>query len=81
MAEETVTTRPASTPTKGGLRDIVRTFVAFVVAFAFTKLGGAIPGVDLAGMQEAVIVIVTSAILAFVGKAMRNSGMSLGKII
>ena len=73
--------RPASTPTKGALRDAVRTFVAFGVAFIFVKIGGAIPGIDLAGSQEAVIVIITSAIMAFAGKAFRNKGLSVGKVI
>lgn len=78
---EGVIARPASSPTTGALRDVVRTFVAFVVAFAFVKLGGAIPGVDLAGVQEGVIVIITSAILAFVGKAMRNNDKAIGRVI
>ena len=73
--------RAASSPIKGSLRDMVRTFVAFVVAFVFVKLGGAMPGVELAGMQEAVIVIATSALMAFLGKAFRNNDMMIGKIL
>jgi hypothetical protein len=73
--------RPASSPIKGSMRDMVRTFVAFFVAFLFVKLGGALPGVELAGVQEAVIVILTSALMAFIGKAFRNSGMAIGKIL
>ena len=79
MPEETA--RTASSPLMGSLRDSVRTFVAFIVAFGFVKLGGAIPGVDLAGVEEAVVVIGTSAILAFIGKAMRNAGATLGKVV
>ncbi len=73
--------RTASSPTAGGLRDLVRTFVGFGVAFIFVKIGGAVPGVDLAGMQEAVIVIIVSAIMAFAGKAFRGAGMSVGKVM
>lgn len=73
--------RSASSPVKGSLRDAVRTFVAFIVAFAFTWLGGKIPGVELAGLQEGIVVIVTSAILAFMGKAFRNNGVAVGKVL
>ena len=73
--------RKASSPLTGGMRDIIRTFVAFVVAFGFTKLGGGIPGVDQAGLVEAIVVIVMSAILAFTGKAFRNSDKAVGKVI
>jgi hypothetical protein len=73
--------RPASTPTTGMLRDAIRTFVAFLVAFLFTWLGGKIPGIDLVGMQEGVIVIITSAILAFMGKAFRNNDVTVGRVI
>jgi hypothetical protein len=78
MPEET---RTASTPIVGGLRDAARTFVAFVVAFAFVKLGALVPGVDLASTEEAVVVIITSGLLAMIGKLMRNKGMSFGKIV
>lgn len=81
MPEEEMPGRPASGPFAGSARDALRTFVAFVVAFAFTKLGGAIPGVELAGVQEAVVVILMSAIMAFAGKAFRNSDMAIGKIM
>jgi hypothetical protein len=60
---------------------MVRTFVGFGVAFAFVKIGGAVPGIDLAGAQEAVIVIIVSAIMAFCGKAFRSSGMAIGKVM
>ena len=73
--------RDASSPSKGALRDAVRTFVAFIVAFGIAWLGGKIPGVDLAGMQEALIVIGTSAILAFAGKAFRNNDVVVGKVL
>jgi len=36
---------------------------------------------ELAGEQEAVVVIITSAVLAFMGKAFRNSGSVVGKVI
>ena len=78
MAEEA---RAASSPVMGGARDMVRTFVAFVVAFIFVKLGALVPGVDLASTEEAVVVIITSGVLAFVGKAMRNKGISFGKVV
>ena len=65
--------RSASSPIKGSMREVVRTFVAFVVAFAFTWLGGKLPAVELAGVQE--------GILAFAGKAFRNSGLAVGKIL
>ncbi len=78
-------TRPASSPIKGSLRDAIRTFVAFIVAFLFTKLLGETTAVDLAGAQEAIVVIITSALFAFIGKVMRNKGgegwTSIGKII
>lgn len=73
--------RTASSPLMGGIRDAVRTFVAFVVAFAFVKLGALVPGVDLASAQEAIVVIITSGLLAMIGKLMRNKGMSFGKIV
>jgi hypothetical protein len=73
--------RTASSPLAGGLRDAVRTFVAFVVAFLFVKLGALVPGVDLASAQEAIVVIVTSGILAMIGKVMRDKGMPFGKIV
>ena len=73
--------RTASSPTTGAFRDAIRTFVAFAVAFVFTKLLGETTAVDLAGAQEAVVVIITSAVLAFVGKAMRNKEVALGKIV
>jgi hypothetical protein len=73
--------RAASSPVKGGARDAIRTFVAFAVAFAFTKLGGDIPGVDMAGVQEALVVIIMSGILAFMGKAMRNNGESKAAVL
>jgi hypothetical protein len=75
------TERTASTPLAGGLRDMVRTFVAFVVAFGFVKLGTLVPGIDLASAEEAIVVIITSGILAAVGKVMRNAGMSFGKVV
>ena len=78
MAEET---RVASSPAKGGMRDMVRTFVAFFVAFGFTWIGGKVPGIELAGMQEAVIVILVSAIMAFAGKAFRSNGMAIGRVM
>ena len=81
MPEDDKVERTASSPIKGSLRDAIRTFVAFLVAFGFTWLGGKIPGVDLAGMQEGLIVILTSAILAFAGKAFRNKGVSVGEIL
>jgi hypothetical protein len=81
MPEEELPGRPASSPTAGGLRDIVRTFVAFGVAFTFVKIGGAVPGVDMAGMQEAVIVIIVSAVMAFAGKAFRGAGIGVGKVM
>jgi hypothetical protein len=74
-------TREASSPITGGMRDAVRTFVAFVVAFLFAKLIGETTAIDLAGAQEAVVVIITSAILAFAGKAFRNNGVTVGKVI
>jgi len=80
MAEET-TPRPASPPLSGALRDAVRTFVAFVVAFGFAKLTQTGLDIDLTGAQEGLVVILTSAILAFVGKAMRNHGISFGSIV
>ena len=73
--------RKASSPAAGGVRDVVRTVVAFAVAFLFMKLGGAIPGVDLAGMQEAIVVILVSGIMAFMGKSFRSAGKSVGKIM
>jgi hypothetical protein len=39
------------------------------------------PGIDLAGMQEAVIVMIVSAIMAFAGKAFRSADMGVGKIM
>jgi len=72
MAEEK---RKASSPTKGALRDAVRTFVAFVIAFLVVKIFGAEAAAGMSGATEGIIVIVTSAIFAFVGKAMRNQGM------
>jgi hypothetical protein len=75
------TDRKASSPTTGAFRDSIRTFVAFVVAFVFTKLVGETTAIDLAGAQEAVVVIVTSALLAFIGKAFRNKGKALGKVL
>jgi len=77
--------RPASPPITGSLRDALRTFVAFFVAFGFAKLtnvlGDSAQSVDLTGAQEAVVVIIVSAILAFAGKAFRNKGVSVGKVI
>lgn len=78
MAEKA---RVASSPVKGGMRDLVRTFVGFVVAFIFVKIGGAVPGVDLAGAQEAVIVMIVSGIMAFAGKSFRSAGMKIGKVM
>jgi hypothetical protein len=60
---------------------MVRTFVAFVVAFVFVKLGAFAPGVDLASTQEVIVVILTSGILAAAGKLLRNKGITLGKIV
>jgi hypothetical protein len=73
--------RKASSPIAGSLRDALRTFVAFGVAFVFVKIGGDIPGVDMAGAQEALVVIITSAILAFAGKAFRNNDVTIGKVL
>lgn len=73
--------RPASSPATGAFRDSIRTFVAFLVAFAFTKMFGEVAAVDLAGAQEAVITIVMSAVFAGLGKLMRNKGNALGKVI
>jgi hypothetical protein len=63
------------------MRDAIRTFIAFLVALLFTKIFGEVTAVELAGAQEAIVVIVTSALLAFIGKAMRNAGMTLGKVV
>jgi uncharacterized membrane protein YccC len=81
MAEEELPGRPASSPIKGSMRDALRTFIAFAVAFAFTKILGETGAVDLAGAQEALVVIITSGILAFAGKAFRNKGLAIGKVI
>jgi uncharacterized membrane protein YccC len=86
MAE---TTRVASTPTQGALRDATRTFVAFVIAFLLTRLVGAETAVDLAGATEGLVVIITSALFAFVGKLMRDKddlvvnpvGKVVGKVV
>jgi hypothetical protein len=77
MADE----RVASSPTTGAFRDAIRTFVAFVVAFALTKLVGEETAMNLQGATEGLVVIVTSAIFAFIGKSMRNSGVALGKVM
>jgi hypothetical protein len=42
---------------------------------------GEATAVNLAGAQEAVVVIITSAIFAFIGKSMRNSGLAIGKVM
>jgi hypothetical protein len=73
--------RTASSPTTGAFRDAIRTFVAFVVAFALTKLVGEQTALNLQGVTEGMVVIITSAIFAFIGKSMRNSGLGLGKVI
>jgi hypothetical protein len=73
--------RVASSPTTGAARDSFRTFVAFLVAFLFTKIFGEVAAVDLAGAQEAVITIIMSAVFAGLGKLMRNKGVALGKVI
>lgn len=84
MTAPTTTTeepRPASPPVKGLLRDVVRTSVAFVVAFGFTKLTTLGLNVDLSGLQESLVVIITSAILAYIGKVARDHGFSLGILV
>jgi uncharacterized membrane protein YccC len=78
MAE---TTRVASTPSQGALRDAVRTFVAFIIAFLLAKLVDAETAVNLAGATEGLVVIVTSAIFAFVGKMLRDKGNVVGKVV
>lgn len=79
MPEETE--RKASSPPVGAMRDAVRTLIGFIIAFGLVKLFGEDKAAELAGVSEGLVVIITSAILAFVGKAMRNDGMSAGKII
>jgi hypothetical protein len=81
MAEE----RAASSPIKGGMRDAVRTFVAFAVAsllaLAAKKLGIIEGSVDLVGIGEGITVIIMSAIMAFAGKAFRNKGKAIGQVL
>jgi hypothetical protein len=78
-------TRAASSPIKGGLRDALRTLVAFAVAallaLAAKKLGIIEGSVDLVGIGEGITVVVMSAIMAFAGKAFRNNGVTVGKVI
>ena len=73
--------RVASSPLKGGMRDAIRTMIAFIVAFGFAKLLGATTAGEMAGPQEALVVIITSAVLAFIGKSMRNHGKSPGMVL
>ena len=81
MATKVEPARTASAPTTGALRDAVRTFVGFVVAFLAVKLFGEAGSEHVIGATEGLVVIITSAIFAFVGKAMRNKGLSFGKIV
>lgn len=81
MAEE----RAASSPIKGGMRDAIRTFIAFAVAallaLAAKKLGIVEGDIDLVGVGEGLTVIIFSAIMAFAGKAFRNKGQAIGKVL
>jgi len=70
MAEET--TRTASAPTTGMVRDSVRTTLAFALFWLLTKIVGAEMAESMGGAVEAVVVILTSALFAFIGKLSRN---------
>jgi hypothetical protein len=77
--------RKASSPAVGGMRDAVRTIVAFGVAaglaFAASKMGLVEGQIDLAGIGEGITVVIVSAIMAFMGKAFRNNGQAVGKVL
>ena len=77
--------RTASSPAAGGARDAVRTFIAFgvaaLLALAAKKLGIVEGSVDLVGIGEGITVIIMSAVLAFAGKAFRNKGQVIGKVL
>ena len=77
----TKATRKASSPTAGGVRDAVRTMVGFGVAFLLVKIFGEETATGMTGMTEGIIVVITSAIFAFMGKSLRNAGSSAGKVI
>ena len=70
MAEET--TRTASPPSVGMVRDSVRTTLAFALYWLLTKIVGAEMAESMGGAVEAVVVIITSALFALLGKLSRN---------
>lgn len=77
----TKATRKASSPAMGGMRDAIRTMVGFGVAFLLIKIFGEETATSMTGMTESIIVVITSAIFAFMGKSLRNADNSAGKVI
>ncbi len=74
-------TRKASPPSIGAARDAVRTLIGFGVFMLVAKVVGDETAVSLSEPVQAMVVMVTSALFAFVGKKLRNSGSVAGEVV
>jgi len=73
--------REASPPKVGAARDAVRTLVALGIAGLLVGTVGEEEAAKLSDAIAPAIVIGISALFAFLGKKLRNSGSKLGKVV
>ena len=75
------TTRVASPPSAGALRDAVRTSLAIGLTLLVARFFGEETAGKLSGAIEAGAVVIISAVLAFAGKVFRNNDQAAGTVV
>lgn len=73
--------RKASPPSAGAARDAVRTLIGFGLFMLVAKVAGDENAAQMGGAVEAIVVVITSAVFAFVGKKLRNGGNKAGEVV
>ena len=79
MPEDVI--RKASPPSIGAARDAVRTLIGFGAFMLLAKMVGDETATSLSGPVQALVVMVTSALFAFLGKKLRNTGSVAGEVV
>jgi hypothetical protein len=59
----------------------VRTLIGFIVAFLLAKIVGTEAAASLSEPVQAGVVVVTSALFAWLGKTLRNRDNAVGKVV
>ena len=70
--------RQASSPVSGAVRDSIRPSIGLGVGFLIAKFLPSQSGGDLQESVTGVVVVVVSAILAWLGKKLRDDGVVAG---